>query len=88
LNRYLIAYDVENRKRRFKIQKFVYSYAFGGQKSAVESMLNKKDIKNIARKLSILMDLEKDRVHIIKIKKFIFLRNAKDIDYDKGDIII
>lgn len=88
MNRYLIAYDVENRKRRFKIQKFVYSYAFGGQKSAVESMLNKKDIKNIARKLSILMDLEKDRVHIIKIKKFIFLRNAKDIDYDKGDIII
>lgn len=88
MNRYLIAYDVSDVKRRVKIQKYIYSYAFGGQKSAVETFLDKKEILKIAKKLSVLMDLEKDRIHMVKVKKFIFLRSAKDINFDKGDIII
>ena len=47
---YLIAYDVSDLKRRKKVQKVAYSYAFGGQKSAVEALLNKKDLFELAKK--------------------------------------
>ena len=47
---YLIAYDVTDNKRRYKIRKIAYSYAFGGQKSALEADLNKKEIFELAKK--------------------------------------
>ena len=49
---YLIAYDVTDNKRRYKIRKIAYSYAFGGQKSALEADLNKKEIFELAKKIS------------------------------------
>ncbi|WP_456488750.1 CRISPR-associated endonuclease Cas2 [Caminibacter pacificus] len=85
---YLIAYDVSDLKRRKKVQKVAYSYAFGGQKSAVEALLNKKDLFELAKKISAKIDLEKDRVHIVKVKKFIFLGTAFEFSFDKGDIVI
>ncbi len=85
---YLVAYDVENHKRRKKAQKIAYSYAFGGQKSAVEAPLNEREVFEVARKLSQVIDLERDKVHIVKVKKFIFLRSAKEIKFEKGDIVI
>ena len=74
---YLICYDVINAKKRRKIKDISYSYAFGGQKSAVETMLNKKELNEVARKISAKMDLEKDKVHIVKVKKIYFFRNGK-----------
>lgn len=85
---YLICYDVSDSKRRRKIKDIAYSYAFGGQKSAVESLLDKKELNEVARKISAKMDLEKDRAHIVKVKKFIFLGTAKELKFDKGDIIV
>jgi CRISPR-associated protein Cas2 len=85
---YLICYDVSDTKRRRKIKDIAYSYAFGGQKSAVEALLDKKELNNVARKISSKMDLEKDRAHIVKVKKFIFLGSAKELKFDKGDIIV
>jgi CRISPR-associated protein Cas2 len=69
---YLICYDVTDAKRRRKIKEIAYSYAFGGQKSAVESLLDKKELNEVARKISAKMDLEEDKAHIVKVKKFIF----------------
>ncbi|NPA88511.1 MAG: CRISPR-associated endonuclease Cas2 [Epsilonproteobacteria bacterium] len=85
---YLIAYDISDPKRRRKVQKIAYSYALGGQKSAVEALLKKSEIFEVARQISAKMDLENDRAHIVKVKKFIFLGTAKEITFDKGDIVI
>jgi len=88
MKKYLIGYDVINHKRRNKIRKIVYSYAFGGQKSAVEALLSKKEVFEVARKLSVVMNLENDSVHIIGVKKFLYLGKAKEIKFENGDIII
>jgi len=88
MKKYLIGYDVINHKRRNKIRKIVYSYAFGGQKSAVEALLSKKEVFEVARRLSAVMNLENDSVHIIGVKKFLYLGKAKEIKFEKGDIII
>jgi len=85
---YLIGYDVINHKRRRKIRQISYSYAFGGQKSAVEAILDKKEVFELAKKLSAKMDLSEDKIHIIKVKKFIYLGKAKEITFENGDIII
>ena len=85
---YLIGYDVIDSKRRRKIRQISYSYAFSGQKSAVESILDKTEVFELARKLSAKMDLSEDKVHIVKVKKFIFLGKAKEITFQNGDIII
>jgi CRISPR-associated protein Cas2 len=85
---HLICYDIVNTKRRRKIKDIAYSYAFGGQKSAVETLLDKKELNNVARKISAKMDLEEDKAHIVKVKKFIFLGSAKELKFDKGDIIV
>ena len=85
---YLIAYDVSDNKRRRKVQKLVYSYAFGGQKSAVECLISRSEAENIASKISRMINLSKDRCHIIKVEKFIYLRSAKEISFRNGDIII
>jgi len=85
---YLIGYDVIDSKRRRKIRQISYSYAFGGQKSAIEAILDKKEVFEVARKLSTKMDLSEDKVHIVKVKKFIFLGKAKEITFKNGDIII
>lgn len=85
---FLIAYDVINNKRRNQIRKIVYSYAFGGQKSAVESLLNKRDLIELKRILENNIKLDKDKVHIVKVKKFLYLGVAKEIKFQNGDIII
>jgi len=85
---YLIGYDIISSKRRRKIRQISYSYAFGGQKSAVEAILDKKELVELAKKLSVKMDLSDDKVHIVKVKKFIYLGKAKEITFKNGDIII
>jgi len=88
MKKYLIGYDVINHKRRNKVRKLSYSYAFGGQKSAVEAFLDKKDIFEITKRLSLVMDLENDSIHIIGVKKFLYLGKAKEIKFENGEIII
>jgi len=85
---YLIAYDVVKNKKRIKAKNIAYSFAFGGQKSAVEALLDKQELKEVAFKLSRVIDLETDRVHIIKVEKFLYLGKAKEFSFKKGDIVI
>ena len=85
---YIIAYDVETPKRNHKARKVAYSFAFGGQKSVVEALLNKNEMKEVAVRLSRIINLEKDKVHIIKVKKFLYLGKSKGITFKKGDIIV
>ena len=59
---YLIAYDIVDNKKRRKAQTLVYSYAFGGQKSALECLISKKEAVEIAKKLSSILDLEKELI--------------------------
>ena len=40
---YIIAYDVKSNKRRRRCAKVAYSYALGGQKSALESALESSE---------------------------------------------
>jgi len=85
---YLIGYDVIDNKKRRKVKQIAYSYAFGGQKSAVEAILDKKELFELSKKLSAKIDLSEDKVHIVKVKKFIYLGRAKEITFQNGDIII
>ncbi len=86
---HLICYDIADQKRLAKVRKVAYGYAFGGQKSAVESYLTHKQIKKIIKELSSLIDHEVDRVNIIKVhKKAILLGKAKQLEFDKGTIVV
>ena len=85
---YLIGYDVNSPKRLARVRKVAYSYAFGGQKSAVEAFLDKRELNELALNLSRVINLERDRVHIVKVKKFLYLGKAKEISFEKGDIVI
>jgi len=86
---YLVCYDISDKKRLYKIRKIAYSYAFGGQKSAIESYLSEKELKSLINKLILKMDTEQDRINIIEIeKKAILLGKAKQLPFDKGIIIL
>ena len=85
---YLIAYDITNDKRLTKVRKLVYSYALGGQKSALEVPLSKKSLKELVKKLEPLVK-ENDRVNIIQIdEKPLLFGKADFVNYDNGVIIV
>ena len=85
---YLIAYDIIQPKRLRKVKDIAYSYALGGQKSAVEAPLDKGELKSICEKfLSIIK--KGDKINIIMIEDNpILLGKAKFIDMDEDFIII
>ena len=86
---HLICYDIADPKRLAKVRKVAYGYAFGGQKSAVESYLTSKKLKKLLQEFLPLIDPEVDRINIIKVhKKAILLGKAKQLDFDKGTIVI
>jgi CRISPR-associated protein Cas2 len=85
---YLIAYDITDTKRLAKVRNLIYSYALGGQKSALEVPLTKKALMELLKKLEPLIR-EKDKVNIIQIDKDTLLFGKADfITYDNGLIII
>lgn len=88
MKNYIIAYDVFNVKRLNKVKKVAYSYALGGQKSAVEAPLSKKDIKALHRELEPLLE-EEDRLNVIRVKgKPILLGRAKRMEFEDNGIIV
>jgi CRISPR-associated endonuclease Cas2 len=85
---YLIAYDIADPKRLNKVRKIAYSYALGGQKSAVEAPLTQKDLKILVARLLKVMRKE-DKVNIIMVEEEPLLFGKADfIKYDKGLILI
>jgi CRISPR-associated endonuclease Cas2 len=85
---FLVAYDIFDKKRLVKVKKIVYSYSLGGQKSALETPLNKQLMKELIKNLNTIIET-KDRVNIIKIiGEPILLGKAKHISYKKNGVII
>jgi len=86
---YLIAYDVKNSKRRRRTAKIAYAYALGGQKSALESILDSREPDYLAEELYVKIKPEEDKVNIIKVMpKAILLGRAKQLDFTEGAIIL
>ncbi len=85
---YLIAYDIADPKRLSKIRKIAYSYALGGQKSALEAPLNEKELKTLIGKF--LRVIKKgDKINIVMVGEEPLLFGKADfIKYDKGVILI
>ena len=88
MKHYIVAYDILNDKRAVKVRKLVYSYALGGQKSALEVPMNKKDLKEFLTLLAPLLS-DEDRVNIIEVEEEPMLFGKADVlAYDKGVIIV
>lgn len=86
---YLVAYDIADQKRLRKVREVVYSYAFGGQKSAVECYLTSKELERLERELLRNMDVGIDRVNIVEVyEEAILLGKAKRIDFDEGMVVL
>jgi CRISPR-associated endonuclease Cas2 len=61
---YLIAYDVKNSKRRRRCAKVAYSYALGGQKSVLETILNPEELPILSDELLDAIDPKKESIII------------------------
>lgn len=86
---YLVAYDIADQRRLRKVREVAYSYAFGGQRSAVECYLTSKELARLERELLRFIDLEIDRVNIVEVyEEAILLGKAKRIDFDEGMIVL
>lgn len=85
---YIVAYDIVSPKRAARVRRLVYSYALGGQKSALEVPLNREDLEKLTHQLQRLIKKE-DKVNIVQIDSdAILLGKADMLQYDKGVIII
>jgi len=88
MKHYIVAYDILNDRRAVKVRKLVYSYALGGQKSALEVPMNKRDLKELLARLEPLLS-DEDRVNIIEVdEKPMLFGRADMLAYDKGVIIV
>jgi len=88
MKRYIIAYDICNPKRLYKVAKILYANALGGQKSVLEIPLSKQELKPIINQIKQIIKKE-DKVNVIPIEDHpILLGKAKSINYEKGVIII
>jgi len=88
MKNYLVAYDIFCTKRAFKVRQLVYSYSLSGQKSSLELLLSKQDLKEFLKVLKPLLS-EDDSVNIIEIYEDAMLfGKADNLKYDQGVIII
>jgi CRISPR-associated protein Cas2 len=87
-NNYIIAYDIGDEKRLHKVAKIVYSYALGGQKSALEAPLSKNELLEMIDKVQIVMKKE-DKLNIIPFEgEPALFGKAKFIKYHDGVIVV
>lgn len=65
--RYLVAYDIADSKRLYRIHKKVGAYAIGGQKSFYECWLTKHELSDFKQEISEIMEKDEDRVMIFQL---------------------
>ena len=88
MQNYLICYDIFDKKRLYKVRKIVYAYALGGQKSALEAPLSKKELKELIAKLLKVIKPE-DKINIIPFNNEpLCFGKADFIKFNKGLILI
>jgi len=85
MKNYIVAYDILDVKRAYRIRKLVYDYASGGQKSALELLLSRNELKELLRLLKPLL-ADEDCVNIIEV--FMLFGKADVLKYDKGVIVV
>jgi len=85
---FIIAYDIFDQKRLPKVKKVAYSFALGGQRSAVEAPLSDSYMRELTSQLLQLCK-EEDKLNIIKfLDKPILLGKAKHTPYENKGVII
>ena len=84
---FIIAYDIFNVKRLTKVKKIAYSYALGGQKSAIEAPLDKSLMKSLLNALEPVIQ-DDDKLNIIRVSKPILLGKATYVEAQNGVIIL
>ena len=65
--RSLIAYDIADSKRLYRVHKKVEAYAIGGQKSFYECWMTQHELLKLKENLTALMDNIEDRVFIFQL---------------------
>jgi len=89
MKNYLLCYDVTDAKRLYKVRKTLYPHALGGQKSALEAPLSKKEVKKLLCKLSHLINIKQDKINFIEVQSNPqLLGKSLDITYEEGMIIL
>ena len=84
----MVAYDILSPKRAVKVRKLVYSYAIGGQKSALELPLKKNELKGFLTQIEPLFH-DEDSINIIEVEEeVLFFGKADVLAYDEGVIIV
>ncbi len=63
---YLIAYDICNPRRLYRVCRYLTGYKVGGQKSVFEIWVTSAELRDICAHLNELMD-EADRLHILRL---------------------
>jgi len=88
VKKYLIAYDIADKKRLGKVRKVAYAYALGGQKSMLEAPMNNKTLKELVKRLEKLIR-DNDKINIIEYSgNPLCFGKANFIDYSDGVIIL
>lgn len=64
---YLVCYDVSSPKRLYRVHRFLNGYRIGGQKSFFECWLTPAELREVRRKLAVLIEPVEDRVHIFQL---------------------
>lgn len=66
-SRYLIAYDICDAKRLYRVHKKVEAYAIGGQKSFYECWLTKHKLAHFKQEIRDIMETNEDRLLIFQL---------------------
>lgn len=66
--RYLVAYDIADAKRLYRVHKKVETYAIGGQKSFYECWLTEHELARFKAELNDLMVSGEDRLIIFQLR--------------------
>jgi|SRR5690606_3798767 len=64
---YLVAYDVCNPRRLYKVCRYLKRYKVGGQKSVFELWVTPAELRTIRADLDELMDAQEDRLHVLSL---------------------
>lgn len=88
MHNYIIAYDIPDKKHLVKVRKIAYSYALGGQKSAIEAPLDAGLMKSLVKELENIIE-DDDKINIIRVAKNpILLGKANNTVFENNGVII
>ncbi len=64
---YLISYDIVEDRARLRLMKLLKSHGFHVQKSVFECILSRTQYENLQKKITKMIDLQKDSVRIYRL---------------------